>query len=105
MMLTYREYKNLTEAINPYQQLKQTGLDLGRRGAMKLCGVVDMIVQMAANKDAMLRKVITYLKAAAKGEENETEMIAQLNNTYNVLVQAARQQQQPQQQQPMNPNV
>ena len=103
-MLTYREHQeNLkNELVNPYTHLKQTGVDMGMRGAKKLGGIVDMIVNMAANKDMMLRKIITYLKAAAKGEQNEAEMIAQLNNAYNILVQSMRGQQQ--QQPPMNPN-
>lgn len=106
-MLTYREHKaNLNEQrpVNPYLHLKNTGVEMGRRGAMKLGGIVDVIVNMAANKDVMLRKIITYLKAAAKGEQNEAEMIAQLNNAYNVLVQSMRGQQQ-QQQPPMSPNA
>jgi hypothetical protein len=104
-MLTYREHKdNLkNELVNPYLHLKQSGLNLGMRGAKKLGGIVDVIIDMAANKDIMLRKIITYLKAAVKGEPNEAEMIAQLNNAYNILVQATRQQQQ--QQPPLNPNA
>lgn len=107
-MLTYREHKEnlINELANPYLHLKNQGVDTGMRGAVKLGAIVDTILAMAGRKDIMLRKIITYLKAAVKGEANEAEMVSKLNNAYNILVQATKgqQQQQPQQQLPMNPN-
>jgi len=101
-MITYREFKeNKLQESTPYQHLRQSGVDLGLRGANKLSGIVDIIIGMAADKDVMLRRIVSLLKTAARGEQNEAEMVKQLNNAYNVLTQAARQHQQPQ----VNPNM
>ncbi len=90
-MISYREWKS-NETINednPYQQLKQSGMDLGSTGAAKLGAIADTLIQMAANKNNMGAKIINLLKQAARGEPNEAEMLTQLSNAWSVLKRSA----------------
>lgn len=94
-MKSYREWKKDQEELqnefaNPYQQLKQTGMDLGRMGATKLGAITDALVQMAGNKNTMGAKIINLLKQAVRGEPNEKEMLAQLNNAWATLKRVAQ---------------
>lgn len=88
-MKSYREWK-LDEA-NVYQQFRNTGAELGTRGALKLGAIVDSIVAVASNKKnlPLLKKIINYLKAAIQNDPDAAQYITQLNTAANVLVRSA----------------